>query len=110
MTVLKCVLLAAILLVSARVAEAQTYINGGAPGPQTTVGWNFGTIAYCSAYSDGPNTWLIVVTGEGGYGYTNNPALQAIIAPGCQTGGQFAVFVVSLNPFRWDQIVLYPFL
>jgi hypothetical protein len=106
----KATLLAMVVFLgSVNLAEAQTYFNGGVPGPNTVLGWNFGHIAYCSTVSDASNTWIFLWVQEGGYGYTNNPSLAAIVAPGCQTGNLFAVHVLSLNPFLWDVLVLYPF-
>ena len=107
---LKCILLAvAIVIGSFATAEGQTYFHIGVPGPQTTVGWNFGNLSHCSVFFDGSNTWFFAFAEGGGYGQTNNPAIAAILAPGCQTGNRFAVHVLSLNPFRWDFVVLYPF-
>jgi hypothetical protein len=94
---------------SVYLAEAQSYVNTGAPGPQTTVGWNFGNVSQCLVYDDGSNTWFVVYAVQGGYGITNNPSLAAIVAPGCQTGNLFAVHVLNLNPLVWDLLVLYPF-
>jgi hypothetical protein len=108
--IVKATLLAVVVFLgSVNFAAAQPYFNGGVPGPQTTVGWNFGHISYCWAVSDASNTWFHVAAQEGGYGYTNNPSLAATVAPGCQTGNLFAVHVLSLNPFLWDVLVLYPF-
>jgi len=107
---LKSILLVTVILFgSLAIAEAQTYVNSGLAGPQTTLGWNFGHASHCSIYNDGSNTWFFAFAQGGGYGYTNNPSIAAVVAPGCQTGNQFAIHVVSLNPFLWDILVLYPF-
>jgi hypothetical protein len=80
--IVKAALLAVVVLVGwANLAEAQPYFNGGVPGPQTTVGWNFGHISGCATHSDGFNTWFYVFAQEGGYGYTNNLSFAAVVAP-----------------------------
>ena len=98
-----------VLLGSVNLAAAQAYVNGGVPGPNTTLGWNFGHIAYCQTYNDGSTTWHFAFFQEGGYGYTNNPGFAASIAAACVSGNLIAGYVYSLNPLQWDRMILYPF-
>ncbi|HKA40807.1 MAG TPA: hypothetical protein VKF40_02335 [Burkholderiales bacterium] len=90
-------------------AEAQVFVNGGAPGPHTVVGWNYGHISNCSTLFDGSTTWFSVIMLEGGSGYTNNPAFASMLSGACQTGNWIGVNVTSLNPFHWTQVVTYTF-
>ena len=88
-------------------AEAHTFINGGAPGPFTGFGWNYGHISNCQVSVDG-SVFLVAVK-EGGYGYTNNPMVIAALSPACQTGNWIGVYVTCLNPFRWTNVATYDF-
>ena len=90
-------------------AEAQVPVNGGAPGPYTGLGWNYGHISYCIVSVDGSNAVVTAAIKEGGYGYTNNPLVIAALAPACQTGNWIGVYVTSLNPFRWTNVSTYDF-
>jgi len=98
--IVKATLLALVLLVgSLTPAEAQTFVNGGAPGPQTALGWNYGHIMNYYTQVDGSTTWFYAFIQEGGFGFTNNPSFAITLSPACQTGNLIAVFVTSLNPF-----------
>jgi hypothetical protein len=97
-----------IFLGSLTVAKAQTYVTGGAPGPGTGVGWNYGYITSCATFFDGVNTWYYAFFEGGGYGYTNNPVLVSFISPACQSGNLVGVYVFSLNPFLWNWLVTFP--
>jgi hypothetical protein len=46
-----------IFFASVSVSEAQVFVNGGAPGPGTALGWNFGYVSSCSIQNEGVNTW-----------------------------------------------------
>lgn len=94
---------------SLAVADAQTFVNGGAPGPNTGLGWNYGHINNCYTQVDGSTTWFYAFIQEGGYGFTNNPAFATTLSPACQTGNFIGVFVTSLNPFRWTQVATFTF-
>jgi hypothetical protein len=108
---IKSMLLTVVVILFGSVArtEAQTFVNGGAPGPGTALGWNYGHIAFCATFSDGVSTWYYAFAEGGGYGYTNNPVLVSLISPACQTGNLVAIHVISLNPFLWNWIATYPF-
>lgn len=110
MTKLRAFLLPLALALAAltQTAEAQTLYHGGAPGPFTTLGWNYGHIASCYTYFNGSTTWAYVYMQEGGYGLTNNPAFISSVAPACQSGKWVGVRVTSLNPFQWDMVLTYP--
>jgi hypothetical protein len=108
--ILMSVLLATVIFFgSLAVAEAQTYVQGGQATPQTTLGWNFTYISQCVTFHEGQNTWLMAHGQGGGHAFTNNPALVSAVAPACQSGNLVAIHVVSINPFIWDLVVLYPF-
>ena len=108
--IVKSTLLVVILLLgSLAVAEAQSYVSSGVAGPQTVLGWNFAHAANCVVHYDGVTTWLYFFPQEGGYGYTNNPGFGLILAPACQTGNLIAVFVYSLDPLLWNQVLTYTF-
>jgi hypothetical protein len=98
-----------VFLGSLTIAEAQSYFNGGSAGPSTALGWNFGHIAYCLTHDDGVNTLHYAFFSDGGYTVTNNPGLAAAGALACQSGNLVGIFVVNLNPFRWNWIATYPF-
>jgi hypothetical protein len=107
---IKATLLAMVVFFgSLTIAEAQSYFNSGTPGPSTALGWNFGHIAYCLTQDDGVNTWHYVFFPDGSYTVTNHPALAAAGALACQSGNLVGIFVVSLNPFRWNWMATYPF-
>jgi hypothetical protein len=60
--IVKSTLLAVVLFLgSLSLAEAQTFVNTGVPGPNTGLGWNFGYVAYCTSYNDGVTTWHYVI-------------------------------------------------
>lgn len=90
-------------------AEAQTFVSGGAPGPRTGLGWNYGHVAHCQTQSDGSTTLFYVYAQEGGYGYTNNQTVANMLSPACQTGNWIGVYVTSLNPFHWTQVVTFTY-
>jgi hypothetical protein len=108
--IVKSIVLAAVIFFgSVTLTKAQTFVNGGVPGPNTALGWNFGYIANCATYVDGSNTFLFAYFEGGGYAYTNNPGFAILAAPACQTGNLAGIFVTRLNPFLWTAVVTYPF-
>jgi len=108
--IVKSIILAGIIFfASLTIAEAQVFVNGGAPGQFTTLGWNYGHIANCYTQVDGSTTWFYAYIHEGGFGFTNNPAFATTLSPACQTGNYIGVLVTSLNPFRWTQVITFTF-
>ena len=68
--IVKSTLLAVVVFLgSLSLAEAQTFVNGGVPGPNTALGWNFGHIAYCTTYNDGTTTLHYAFFDGGGYAF-----------------------------------------
>src|SRR5215813_15407275 len=103
--IIKSTLLAVFLfLASINLAEAQSFIHAGAPGPRTTLGWNFGHVANCQTFFDGTSTWHYAFIVEGGFGFTNNPGFVTLVAAACQSGNLIGVNVISLNPFVWNSV------
>jgi hypothetical protein len=90
-------------------ANGQSFVYGGAPGPGTVIGYNFGHASSCQVSISGSTVFYLLVVQEGGYGYTNNPNLAAVVASACQTGNLVAIHVTSFSPFTWDYLILYPF-
>ncbi len=88
-------------------ANAEVY--SGVPGAQTVLGWNFGHASYCQVQIAGPTVWYIFVPQEGGYGYTNDAGVAAVISSACQTGNWIGIHVTSFSPFTWDYLVVYPY-
>jgi hypothetical protein len=97
-----------IFLGSLGIADAQ-YFNGGAGNQFIQLGWNFGYVHSCATIDDGANTWHYAFFPDGGYAITNNPGFSALLAAVCQTGNVAAIHVYSLNPFRWNAAIGYPF-
>src|SRR6266481_4037183 len=91
--------------------EAQVFENGGTPGSQTVLGWNYGHFSNCYAVVNQGQTWFWAFFQEpgSGFGYTNNPGFATLVASACQTGNVVGIFVTSLNPFRWTQVVTFTF-
>jgi hypothetical protein len=107
--VIKSALLAVVLFFgSVCVAEAQVFVNGGVPGPATTLGWNVAKVSLCLTLDDGVNTLYVAYFEGGGHAFTNNPGFPVLAAPACQTGNLMAIHVISLNPFSWNSIVTFP--
>ena len=109
--IIKSTLLAVIVFIgSLSIAEAQSYVNGGLAGPQTVLGWNFGSVNWCQTTFDGSTTWFYFFFPlENGYVYTNNPSFVSTLSPACQTGNRVAVYVYNLDPLLWHQVVTYSF-
>ncbi len=108
--ILRSILLAVVMfLTSVPIADAQTYVNGGAAGPNTVLGWNYGHLTNCYVVVNGPTTWFYAFVQEGGFGYTNNPAFATMLAPACQTGNFIGVLVTNINPFQWSSVVTFNF-
>jgi len=108
--IVKSTLLAVVVFLgSLSLAEAQTFVNGGVPGPNTALGWNFGHIAYCTTYNDGTTTLHYAFFDAGGYAFTNNPGFITLAASACQTGNLAGLFVTRLNPFQWNAVATFPY-
>jgi hypothetical protein len=108
---MRAILVAVVLFFAmAGALQAQTFENGGTPGPQTGLGWNYGHLTNCyPVVNNAGQTWFWAFVQEGGFGYTNNPSFVTLLAPACQSGNLIGVFVTSLNPFRWTQVVTFNF-
>src|SRR5262249_21855893 len=107
--IVKSIVLAAVIFFgSLTMTEAQTFVNGGVPGPNTGLGWNYGYIAFCQVLTDGVTTVFYAFFEGGGYALTTNPGFTTFAGPACQTGNLAGIHVTRLAPFQWDSIVTFP--
>jgi hypothetical protein len=106
--IVKSTLLAvAVFLGSVNLAEAQPYTNGGIPNPGIVLGWNYGYISFCTAFSDGVTTWFfgwfpgwrLCRYKQSGFRHPNSSSLPNLAG----------IHVISLNPFlcNWAVAFLY---